>query len=560
MIKRIKINKTKAFIGRNLYVLISIFMVIVLIISYFLYSDYEKEKLLKDIKNHYSKIIVTTKSTKLYDKNKVIIGNVNKNFTLEIKDKKSIKTTDKYFNIKDTDYYIYYKDVKKINKKIIDKTNSNYLIFNQNIQSKNITFFINNKKVMNIKTNISLPIIYTDDNFYYIKYLDRLMGVKKNSVKIKDKTNTKDVEANYISVINYEKVYDKNTSKCNENNCIDILTLKNNIKTLKSEGFYTITLDEYNSWVNGKIRLKEKAVLLTISNVNDLTNSVEKDENIKLENINESKLKVNDNNTKNTKDNKDSINIYKMKNSDTDKDFIKMLNGENIVKKTIISNSYGKSVPVLNYHFFYDPNIGESCNENICLQTDVFKKQLNYLRDNGYKTLTITEFKKWMYGEIDVPDKSVLITIDDGAMGTSKSNGNKLIPILEEYKMNATLFLITGWWDKSEYQSNYLDVESHGNDIHITGSCGKAKIHCLSKDELVNDFRLSVQKLGTDTAFCFPFYAYNNTAIEAIKEVGFKLGFIGGSRKAKQSDNKFMIPRYPIHKSTSWDSFINMVN
>ena len=39
--------------------------------------------------------------------------------------------------------------------------------------------------------------------------------------------------------------------------------------------------------------------------------------------------------------------------------------------------------------------------------------------------------------------KSVLITIDDGALGTGIQNGNKLIPILEEYKMHATLFLIT---------------------------------------------------------------------------------------------------------------------
>ena len=53
------------------------------------------------------------------------------------------------------------------------------------------------------------------------------------------------------------------------------------------------------------------------------------------------------------------------------------------------------------------------------------------------------EFRKWMYGEIEIPSKSILITVDDGAMGTGKHNGNKLNPLLEEYHMNATLFLIT---------------------------------------------------------------------------------------------------------------------
>ena len=37
--------------------------------------------------------------------------------------------------------------------------------------------------------------------------------------------------------------------------------------------------------------------------------------------------------------------------------------------------------------------------------------------------------------QISIPEKSVLITIDDGAKGTGKHNGHKLIPLLEEYKM-----------------------------------------------------------------------------------------------------------------------------
>ena len=49
-------------------------------------------------------------------------------------------------------------------------------------------------------------------------------------------------------------------------------------------------------------------------------------------------------------------------------------------------------------------------------------------------------------------------------------------------------------------------------------------------------------------------------AIEAIKENGFKVVFIGGVRKEKQSDNKYLIPRYPIHKSMSFEQFVQMVN
>ena len=74
------------------------------------------------------------------------------------------------------------------------------------------------------------------------------------------------------------------------------------------------------------------------------------------------------------------------------------------------------------------------------------ENNLIILKIMGTKTLKMSEFKKWMFGEIELAEKSVLITVDDGAKGTGKHNGNKLIPILEEYNMNATLFLITGWW------------------------------------------------------------------------------------------------------------------
>jgi len=47
--------------------------------------------------------------------------------------------------------------------------------------------------------------------------------------------------------------------------------------------------------------------------------------------------------------------------------------------------------------------------------------------------------------------------------------------------------------------------------------------------------------------------------VEALKETGFKLGFIGGNRKARRSDNKYAVPRYIIYKNTSLNSFINMV-
>ena len=224
--------------------------------------------------------------------------------------------------------------------------------------------------------------------------------------------------------------------------------------------------------------------------------------------------------------------------------------------------SNGK-VAVLNYHFFFDPN-EEYCGDGNCEDVNEFRRQLDYLRDNNFKTLTMKEFRDWMYGVIEIPEKSVLITVDDGAKGTGLHNGNKLIPILEEYKMHATLFLITGWWDISNYQSSYLDIESHTNDMHTERYCEGvtrgAKMLCLNRDEVLNDLKQSIAITGSKTAFCFPFYAYDDNSISLVKEAGFELAFIGGGRKANRSDDKYHIPRYQIRQTTDINTFINYVS
>ena len=234
---------------------------------------------------------------------------------------------------------------------------------------------------------------------------------------------------------------------------------------------------------------------------------------------------------------------------------------ERVVKVVTRPIVHKDGVAVLNYHFFYQ---GADIGDANCMNIEKFESHLKYLKDNDYKALTMEEFKKWMYGEIEIPQKSVLITIDDGAMGTGKHNGNLLIPALEKYQMHATLFLITGWWAKSNYESDYLDIESHTHDMHTEKYCEGvtrgAKMLCLSKEEVLNDLRLSIATTGSDTAFCYPFFAYNNQAIENLKEAGFKLGFAGGGRKATRSSNKYAIPRFQITKNITLDQFINIIS
>ena len=344
-----------------------------------------------------------------------------------------------------------------------------------------------------------------------------------NLVKVENNLdNTKVGSFEIIYKINYKE---KSKELKRTINVIDNITP---VITLKGKGEVTIYLNT---------KYSDAGVNATDNYDGDISNKVEVDNNVNVDEIGE--YLVN----------------YKVADSSGNETTAKRV--VKVIKRPIVHRD---GVAVLNYHFFYAGN--SSCGIN-CISISKFEEQLKYLKENGYKTLTMDEFRSWMYGEINVPAKSVLITIDDGAQGTGKHNGNLLIPMLEKYQTHATLFLITGWWGINNYKSSYLDVESHTHNMHTEGYCSNvsrgAKILCLSHDEVVDDLKKSIAITNSTNAFCYPFYAYNEQTINILKEVGFKLAFAGGNYKANRSSNKYAIPRFHIYDNITMDEFISYI-
>ena len=214
-----------------------------------------------------------------------------------------------------------------------------------------------------------------------------------------------------------------------------------------------------------------------------------------------------------------------------------------------------EKVPVLNYHFIYLE--GESCDEMICHPESQINEQFAYLSLNKVFTLTTKELGQFIKGEIRLPKKSILLTIDDGA------RAEKFIPFLEKYKINATLFLVSSWYPKETFTSNYLELASHTHDMHTNGVCPMGQgggIRCLSEDKIQADLKASRETLNNTEAFCYPFYEYNDYAIEQVKKAGFKLAFIGGNKMVTKDTNPYLIPRYVIYKNTSINFLKNLLS
>lgn len=221
-----------------------------------------------------------------------------------------------------------------------------------------------------------------------------------------------------------------------------------------------------------------------------------------------------------------------------------------------------KGIAVLNYHFFFDSTSAterQKCNQVICLSNNNFKKHLDYIKNNNIFTPTMEELEMYIDGYIQLP-KSVSITIDDGWRANIGSQ------ILTEYELNATVFLMSKSYDPNKIRTEYVEIHSHGHDLHNQGVCPGGQggaIKCLEKSKLLADLNASREKLLGTTVFCYPFYEYNDYSIKVLKEAGFTMAFGGygeaGKYRVAPGINKYKLPRYVIYSYTTASDIKNYI-
>ncbi len=95
---------------------------------------------------------------------------------------------------------------------------------------------------------------------------------------------------------------------------------------------------------------------------------------------------------------------------------------------------FGQPLPVLMYHHVSPrPGLVTCSPEN-------FREQMAWLAQNGWTTLSTEAFAEALASGV-LPKKCVLITFDDGYL----DNWVYAYPVLQEFGLKATIFLITGW-------------------------------------------------------------------------------------------------------------------
>ena len=134
-------------------------------------------------------------------------------------------------------------------------------------------------------------------------------------------------------------------------------------------------------------------------------------------------------------------------------------------------SEFAEAIPVLLYHGILDKPT------DVDVSQDDFKEQMFALKQAGWQTISLSDFYLFMGGEKKLPEKSFLLTFDDG----TKSSYYRADPILKVLNYRAVSFVITkysigdgsgGRYYLSEQElkrmieSGRWDIQSHSKDAH----------------------------------------------------------------------------------------------
>lgn len=238
------------------------------------------------------------------------------------------------------------------------------------------------------------------------------------------------------------------------------------------------------------------------------------------------------------------------------------------------SSANADKIPVLAYHKLVPA--GSERGSGLEIDEAKFDKQMKYLHDKGYKTLTMDEFYQWHSGEIELPEKSVLITFDDGYY----SMYYLVYPILKKYDFAATVFVIGKHIEKTtdefDYTDNVVDhylgedkiseirrdypkfqIESHTYAMHSRVD-GEKPADVFTLEQMLADCK-KMEPYGFEYA-AYPWGTYTETMQEAFKESGIRMAFAYNPYYyALRSDDTYAINRIKIGGGISMDDFKKIV-
>jgi len=183
-------------------------------------------------------------------------------------------------------------------------------------------------------------------------------------------------------------------------------------------------------------------------------------------------------------------------------------------------------LPILTFHSVED----QSC--TISFSPEVFKRGMAKLYENGYRTITLLEAVDCLNLGNTFPERSFVITFDDGYESVHK----EAFPVLQDYRMTATIFLTVGEGGRVKPGERLPSLGGrlmlNWREIHEMKQGGiEFGAHTLTHPDLTRlslkrvkseicDSKLIIEDALNAPVECFtaPFSRYDNRSLEIIRQ------------------------------------------
>ncbi|HSI13160.1 MAG TPA: polysaccharide deacetylase family protein [Chthoniobacter sp.] len=217
-------------------------------------------------------------------------------------------------------------------------------------------------------------------------------------------------------------------------------------------------------------------------------------------------------------------------------------------------------------------NIDERGSKALTLPIAEFEKEMEAIKANGFTVIPMQDFLAWRRGEKSIPNKSCLITIDDGWV----SAYTNAWPILKKYNYPFTLFIYVNYvgtggkslsWDQlAEMRDAGVDIQSHTyshSSLKVPGGNVDAKAKAsIKKDvaelgvdgwmrkEIIDSKQVLEKQLGIKcNVFAYPFGVWTPKAVEIVKEGGYEAAFTVYGQLLHPSSQAELLGRYALEQS-----------
>ncbi|PJF40381.1 MAG: hypothetical protein D6737_03735 [Chloroflexi bacterium] len=144
------------------------------------------------------------------------------------------------------------------------------------------------------------------------------------------------------------------------------------------------------------------------------------------------------------------------------------------VRRDVDSDTIG--IPVFTYHSVATPHTPDS------VTPQAFEHHLQYLKRNGYHTLTADELHAHLVFGERVPPKSVVLTFDDGRA----TLWTIAYPLLKKYEMRAVCFLVPGAMTAEGVRPHIGDAPEQIDDL-ANADVGDAPVITWAETRLMHE-------------------------------------------------------------------------